>query len=274
MAAQQGCKYLDDAKQFYENGMEFYRKGEPYGALVNLALAANTLDSLQTYHKAADPKCLDPEWCLEQKVATCSLQSAKEHLLKMVAVLQGRVKTLREGAGVGGAAGEAAGECGPTQGTEVKFEEGTEACQFWFDTVIGLGRAKREIQDGMINPLIYPNMYPKISKGILLYGPPGTGKTLLAKAAVNELKAADPSIDILFFAPKGSDLKGKFVGETEQKIANLFSCASEFACRGETADQERYKVSFLFPIMITMFLSASLIRKNLLIATVIKKLNF
>ena len=35
---------------------------------------------------------------------------------------------------------------------------------------------------------MYPNLFPKTSKGILLFGPPGTGKTLLVKAAVNELQ--------------------------------------------------------------------------------------
>ena len=92
---------------------------------------------------------------------------------------------------------------------------------------------KQRIKDSLVKPLIYPNLYPKVGKGFLLYGPPGTGKTLIAKAAVNQLQKEDPNTSVLFFAPTGADLKGKYVGETEKKITEFFRCAKEAACECE-----------------------------------------
>lgn len=69
-------------------------------------------------------------------------------------------------------------------------------------------------------PYKYPNLFAENSAGILLYGPPGTGKTLLAKAAVSDFKR------VAFFAPKPGDLKGKYVGETEKNISEVFNCAA------------------------------------------------
>ena len=44
---------------------------------------------------------------------------------------------------------------------------------------------------------------------------PGTGKTYLAKTAVNELTIRAKNIGVLYLAPTGAELKGKYVGETE-----------------------------------------------------------
>lgn len=52
-------------------------------------------------------------------------------------------------------------------------------------------------------------------KGILLYGPPGTGKTMIAKAMATEEK-------LYFLAPKLSELKGQYVGQSAPKIKALF----------------------------------------------------
>lgn len=52
-------------------------------------------------------------------------------------------------------------------------------------------------------------------KGILLYGPPGTGKTMIAKAMATEEK-------LYFLAPKLSELKGEYVGQSAPKIKALF----------------------------------------------------
>jgi len=100
----------------------------------------------------------------------------------------------------------------------------------FFDDLAGLKKEKQMIKDALIYPLIYPNLYPSVGKGFLLYGPPGTGKTLIAKAAVNQLQIEDDSVSVLFFAPTGAQLKGKYVGETEKKITHWFNCASKGAC--------------------------------------------
>ena len=52
-------------------------------------------------------------------------------------------------------------------------------------------------------------------RGILLYGPPGTGKTMIAKAMATEEK-------LYFLAPKLSELKGEYVGQSAPKVKELF----------------------------------------------------
>lgn len=135
---------------------------------------------------------------------------------------------------------------------KIDYVKGSESCQYWFDTIIGLQEAKNELKNGFLNSLLYPSLYPGVSKGILLYGPPGTGKTLLAKAAVNELTArGEGCIKVLFFAPQGSDLKGKFVGESEAKIEAMFSCAQDAATSLE--DSEKAKGNKVQVISIIFF---------------------
>ncbi|EQD66127.1 AAA family ATPase, subfamily protein, partial [mine drainage metagenome] len=59
-------------------------------------------------------------------------------------------------------------------------------------------------------------------KGVLLYGAPGTGKTLLAKAVANES-------DANFIDISGPELVSKFVGESEEKLRDIFNEAKEKA---------------------------------------------
>jgi SpoVK/Ycf46/Vps4 family AAA+-type ATPase len=126
------------------------------------------------------------------------------------------------------------------------FKKGGSDCIF-YDDVIGLLKEKKIVDASLIYPLIYPNLYPKTSKGILIYGPPGTGKTYLVKAAVNELQLKDKSVGVLFFAPSPGDLKGKYVGETEKRIEEIFRCASNAACKhqNDCAGNKKY-VSIIF----------------------------
>ena len=89
-----------------------------------------------------------------------------------------------------------------------------------FDDVAGLDNVKEEIK----NKIIYPFQYPEQAKkfgiksggGMLLYGPPGTGKTYIAKAVAHEVNA-------VFFSIQPSDVMSKWVGESEQNIARLFT---------------------------------------------------
>jgi SpoVK/Ycf46/Vps4 family AAA+-type ATPase len=54
---------------------------------------------------------------------------------------------------------------------------------------------------------------------LCLYGPPGTGKTAFAKYLAEEL-------DVEVHLKRGSDIRSKWVGETEQNIAQMFADAS------------------------------------------------
>ena len=93
-----------------------------------------------------------------------------------------------------------------------------------FKDIGGLEALKDEIRLKIIEPFKYPEIFKKYGKsiggGILMYGPPGCGKSLIAEATANEAQAT-------FFHVKASDLKSKYVGETEQNIANLFKEARE-----------------------------------------------
>lgn len=91
-----------------------------------------------------------------------------------------------------------------------------------FTSIGGLQKLKEEIRFKIIEPFSDPEVFEyfgkKVGGGILMYGPPGCGKSLIAEATANEAKAS-------FFNVKASDLKGKYVGETEKNIAELFAAA-------------------------------------------------
>ncbi|MBS3148276.1 AAA family ATPase [Candidatus Woesearchaeota archaeon] len=91
-----------------------------------------------------------------------------------------------------------------------------------FADIGGLHKLKEEIRFKIIEPFNNPSVYQYFGKnvggGIVMYGPPGCGKSLIAEATSNEAGAA-------FFHVKASDLKGKYVGETEKNIAELFKKA-------------------------------------------------
>ena len=110
----------------------------------------------------------------------------------------------------------------------------------FFKDVIGLEEQKKDLIKSFVKPLLYPNLYPKLGKGFLYYGFPGTGKTFLAKAAVNELaKEGGDKIGVLFLAPTGAELKGKYVGETEKNIKKVWECASHMARECERKFNEK-----------------------------------
>ena len=101
-----------------------------------------------------------------------------------------------------------------------------------FSDVIGMTREKGYLETSIIKPLVYPNLFTKSSKGVLLYGPPGTGKTYLVTALVKQLqKMYKDTARVLFFSLTGADLKGKYVGETEKRIVKAYTCAARRACQ-------------------------------------------
>jgi len=94
-----------------------------------------------------------------------------------------------------------------------------------FDDIAGLDTVKENIKEAIIYPFKYPETYQyygvRPGGGILLYGPPRCGKTMIAAAAAAEC-------DAVFINLKVSDIKDKYVGESEKNIKEVFDVARSY----------------------------------------------
>ncbi len=95
-----------------------------------------------------------------------------------------------------------------------------------YEDIGGLKSEVHKIREMVELPIRYPELFERLGieppKGVLLYGSPGTGKTLLAKAVANES-------DANFISISGPELVSKFVGESEEKLRQIFKDANEKA---------------------------------------------
>lgn len=93
-----------------------------------------------------------------------------------------------------------------------------------YDELGGLRNEVQKIREMVELPMRHPELFEKIGveapKGVLLYGPPGTGKTLLAKAVAGETNAH-------FISLSGPEIMGKYYGESEERIRDIFKQAEE-----------------------------------------------
>jgi SpoVK/Ycf46/Vps4 family AAA+-type ATPase len=113
--------------------------------------------------------------------------------------------------------------------TRLKFGEAFEDLQVEkatekFSDIGNYENTKKELTEAVLGPIeergiarAY-NITP--AKGLLFFGPPGTGKTMMMRALANEIHAG-------FFYVKTADLISAFPGETEKKIANIFTIAKK-----------------------------------------------
>ena len=248
---------LNEIKILYGNAKFYYSTNEFSGALVSYSCAAVLLNSMIRELKSKDADggehASSPRTSVESHSEndssstivksqgrrrsysiggandTSGLEHALNCCLTAVEILQKKVGSSR-----------ADGEKDEKKDWEkictklkpLVFSKGSSNCIF-FSMVAGMKREKQIFKSTLVYPLMYPRLYPSASRGILLYGPPGTGKTFIVKAAVNELQKTDPNIGILFFTPSPGDLKGKYVGQTEKKIEEWFTCASKAACESQ-----------------------------------------
>ncbi|MGH7467209.1 MAG: CDC48 family AAA ATPase [Longimicrobiales bacterium] len=95
-----------------------------------------------------------------------------------------------------------------------------------YDDVGGLGETIHQVRELIELPLKHPELFQRLGidppKGVLLHGPPGTGKTLLARAVANEA-------DTRFFHIAGPEIMGRFYGESEQRLRDIFQQAQQQA---------------------------------------------
>lgn len=115
--------------------------------------------------------------------------------------------------------------------SETQFELGTmtkavdnSIPRITYDDLGGLKKEVQKIREMIELPMRHPELFEKLGieapKGVLLYGPPGTGKTLLAKAVAGETNSH-------FTAISGPEIMGKYYGESEERLREIFKQAEE-----------------------------------------------
>ncbi|TYI67607.1 hypothetical protein E1A91_D08G029900v1 [Gossypium mustelinum] len=111
---------------------------------------------------------------------------------------------------------------GGSESDSGKFFEGWES-------VAGLQDVIRCMKEVVILPLLYPEFFDNLGltppRGVLLHGYPGTGKTLVVRALIGSCARGDKRI--AYFARKGSDCLGKYVGDAERQLRLLFQVAEK-----------------------------------------------
>ncbi len=89
-----------------------------------------------------------------------------------------------------------------------------------YDDIGGLGDTIEQVREMIELPLKHPVLFQRLGidppKGVLLHGPPGTGKTLLARAVASESEAR-------FFHIAGPEIMGRFYGESEERLREVFN---------------------------------------------------
>ena len=109
---------------------------------------------------------------------------------------------------------------------EEPMKEMGRIAEVTYEDIGGLKEEVQKVREMIELPLRHPELFERLGieppKGVLIHGAPGTGKTLLAKAVANESEAN-------FINIAGPELVSKFVGESEERMRQVFKEAEENA---------------------------------------------
>jgi transitional endoplasmic reticulum ATPase len=109
---------------------------------------------------------------------------------------------------------------------EYREAKDREIIEVTYDDLGGIKPVVQKVREMIELPLKHPELFDRLGidppKGVLLHGPPGTGKTLLAKAVAHESEA-------FFTAINGPEIMGKFYGESEERLRQVFAEAEQGA---------------------------------------------
>ena len=113
----------------------------------------------------------------------------------------------------------------PTTTIQIKDNRrgGETRARVSYEDIGGLYKEIQRVREMIELPLKHPQIFERLGidppKGVLLYGPPGTGKTLIARVIANETEAH-------FLHLSGPEVMGKFYGESEKRLRDVFEEAS------------------------------------------------
>ncbi|KAL0906551.1 hypothetical protein M5K25_025053 [Dendrobium thyrsiflorum] len=96
-----------------------------------------------------------------------------------------------------------------------------------WESVAGLEHVIQCMKEVVLLPLLYSEFFGSLGltppRGVLLHGYPGTGKTHVVRALIGACSRGDKRI--AYFARKGADCLGKYVGDAERQLRLLFQVA-------------------------------------------------
>ena len=97
-----------------------------------------------------------------------------------------------------------------------------------FNALIGVSSLISQVKEAVLNPLLHPEIYIQYDlqppRGALFYGPSGCGKSMMIEAIAEE---AGKEIQVMSVVC--SDILGKYLGESEKKLHDVFVTAREAA---------------------------------------------
>lgn len=97
-----------------------------------------------------------------------------------------------------------------------------------FQAMIGVSSLIQQVKEAVLDPLRSPEIYDfydlQPPRGALFYGPSGCGKSMMVEAI-----AAEAGKEVQVMSVVCSDILGKYVGESEKKLHDVFTMAREAA---------------------------------------------